>query len=89
MVGLWRNRRWAEYLTFIEVAVLVPVEIYELSRSVSGLKILALVINLAVAAYLLVAHRLFGVRGGAGARQARRERDSGWAAVERATPPTD
>ena len=87
MVGLWRGRRWAEYLTFVEVAVLVPFEIYELTRTVTALKILALVINLAVAAYLLFAHRLFGVRGGETAQRARRQRDSGWGAVERATPP--
>ena len=46
----------------------------------------ALVINLAVAAYLLYAKRLFGVRGGGRAERAEREADTGWTAIERATP---
>lgn len=84
--GLWRARRWAEYLTLVEVVVLVPVEIHELTVRVSPLKILTLVLNLAVVAYLLWAHRLFGVRGGGRAYRAEREADTGWPAIERATP---
>jgi uncharacterized membrane protein (DUF2068 family) len=64
VVGLWRARRWAEYLTFVETGALIPLEIYELATSVTPLKVVALVLNVAVVAYLLVAHRLFGVRGG-------------------------
>jgi uncharacterized membrane protein (DUF2068 family) len=85
--GLWRGRRWAEYLTFVETGVLVPVEVYELVKSLSYLKIITLVLNLAVLAYLLVVHRLFGIRGGAAAEEARRDRDVGWEPLERATPP--
>lgn len=78
--------REAEYLTFAETGLLVPFEIYELTKTVSYLKILTLVINLAVVVYLLLRHRLFGLRGGATAERSERERDSGWAALERATP---
>jgi uncharacterized membrane protein (DUF2068 family) len=85
-VGLWSSRRWAEYLTLVEVVVLVPVEIHELIVKLSPLKILTLVLNLAVVAYLLVAHRLFGVRGGERAYRAERERDTGWQALERSAP---
>ena len=63
-VGLWRARRWAEYLTLIETGLLVPFEIYELTSSVTALKVLTLIINLAIVLYLLIAHRLFGIRGG-------------------------
>jgi uncharacterized membrane protein (DUF2068 family) len=84
MVGLWLNKRWAEYLTFIATTVLVPYEVYELTLSVSVFKLVALVINLAVVIYLLFAKRLFGVRGGHRADEARRELTSGWAAIERA-----
>ena len=84
--GLWRARRWAEYLTLIEVAVLLPVEIHELTVRISVLKILTLVLNLAVVAYLLFAHRLFGIRGGGHADRAEKEADTGWPALERATP---
>lgn len=85
-VGLWRTRRWAEYLTFVAAAVLLPYGINELTRSVSWLKLLALVINLLIASYLVVAKRLFGARGGGTAERAEREHDAGWAAIERATP---
>jgi len=85
-VGLWRAKRWAEYLTLIEVTLLLPFEIYELSVKVSYFKIGALIVNLLVMAYLLWAHRLFGFRGGGRVDHLQREHDSGWAALERATP---
>jgi uncharacterized membrane protein (DUF2068 family) len=85
-VGLWLGRRWAEYLTFIATAVFVPYEIYELTKSISWLKLLTLVINLIIVIYLLAAKRLFGLRGGGKAERAERAEDNGWAAIERATP---
>ena len=85
-VGLWYARRWAEYLTFVVTASLLPLEVYELSHRVTVFKVLAFLINVAVVVYLLRAKRLFGVRGGAAADEAERERDVGWSALERATP---
>jgi len=85
-VGLWLGRRWAEYLTFLATVVFVPYEIDELTKSVSALKVLALVLNLAVAVYLLAAKRLFGLRGGGKAERAEYRADTGWAPIERATP---
>jgi uncharacterized membrane protein (DUF2068 family) len=85
-VGLWLTRRWAEYLTFVATVVFVPYEIYELTKGISWLKLLTLVINLAIVAYLLAAKRLFGLRGGGKAERAVREHDAGWGAIERATP---
>ena len=84
--GLWLARRRAEYLTFVATAIFVPYEIYELTKSVSALKVLALVINLAIVACLLIAKRLFGLRGGGKAERAEHEEDTGWAPIERATP---
>jgi uncharacterized membrane protein (DUF2068 family) len=88
-VGLWYQKRWAEYLTFIATTALLPLEIYELTQRLSPLKIVTLIINVAVVAYLLHAKRLFGLRGGAKAEQEERRRDSGWQALERATPGLD
>jgi len=85
-IGLWNARRWAEYLTLFEVTVLIPFEIYELALKISYLKILTLVLNIAVVAYLVWAHRLLGVRGGARAARAAHEHDTGWGPLERATP---
>jgi uncharacterized membrane protein (DUF2068 family) len=85
-VGLWFQKRWAEYLTFIATTLFLPLEVYELTKTVSPFKVFALVLNLAVVAYLLYAKRLFGIRGGAEADEALREQDVGWEALERATP---
>jgi hypothetical protein len=85
-IGLWFARRWAEYLTFVATSLLLIPEVYELTGRVTVTKVLALVINLAVVAYLLFAKRLFGIRGGARAVAAEYALDSGWAALERTTP---
>jgi len=85
-VGLWRRRRWAEYLTFVATTILLVPEVYELTGKVSVFKVLALVINLLVVIYLLFAKRLFGLRGGGRAEEAEIRRDTGWQALESATP---
>ena len=86
-IGLWYQRRWAEYLTFVATIVLLPFEIYELTQRISPFKIAALVVNLAIAVYLLLAKRLFGLRGGAEAERRKREADVGWEALARTAPP--
>jgi uncharacterized membrane protein (DUF2068 family) len=85
-VGLWLQKRWAEYLTFVATVVFIPYELYELARAVSPFKIIALLVNVAIALYLLFAKRLFGLRGGATAEREERERDVGWEALERTAP---
>ncbi len=85
-VGLWIGKRWAEYLTFVATIVFIPYEVDELTKGVSALKLVTFVINVTIAVYLVWAKRLFGVRGGRRAEDAERERDSGWEAIERATP---
>jgi uncharacterized membrane protein (DUF2068 family) len=85
-VGLWLQKRWAEYLTLVATAALLPLEIYELVRGVSAFKVIALVVNLAIVVYLLFAKRLFGLRGGAAADEALRERDLGWGSLDRTAP---
>jgi uncharacterized membrane protein (DUF2068 family) len=86
-IGLWLMKRWAEYLTFVATIALLPLECYELTKRISVFKIVALVINIAIAVYLLLAKRLFGLRGGAAAERKERERDIGWEALERTAPP--
>jgi uncharacterized membrane protein (DUF2068 family) len=85
-IGLWYQRRWAEYLTFLATTALLPLEVYELAHTLSPLKIVTFLLNVAVVVYLLLAKRLFGLRGGARAEARERERDAGWPAIERATP---
>lgn len=63
-VGLWRERRWAEYLTVIATAGLLPFEIHELIDRVTVVRVGALVVNVAILVWLITAKHLFGVRGG-------------------------
>ncbi|HEY8105124.1 MAG TPA: DUF2127 domain-containing protein [Gemmatimonadales bacterium] len=52
-IGLWLEKRWAEYLTVIATGSFVPFELYELARRPGLPRIAALVLNLAVVAYLI------------------------------------
>ncbi len=74
--GLWFAKRWAEYLTVVATAAFLPLEIYELTDKVSGFKIATLVLNVLAVLYILLAKRLFGLRGGAAAFEAERHGES-------------
>lgn len=52
-VGLWLQRRWAEYLTVVATSVFIPVEIYEIVRQVTLIRIGILVLNVAIVLYLV------------------------------------
>ena len=58
-VGLALQKRWAEYFTIVTTSSLLPIEIYELARRVSVGRGLALLVNLAVVAYLIFELRRF------------------------------
>lgn len=51
--GLWRRRRWGEWLTVVATSLLLIPEVWELTKSTTLLKVGALVVNLAIVAYLL------------------------------------
>jgi uncharacterized membrane protein (DUF2068 family) len=51
--GLWRRRRWGEWLTVIATSLLFVPEVWELTKSASLLKVGALIVNVAVVAYLI------------------------------------
>jgi uncharacterized membrane protein (DUF2068 family) len=63
-VGLWHEKRWAEYLTAVAIAGLLPFELMELAKRVTVFRVGALVINLAILVWLLYRKRLFGIAGG-------------------------
>ena len=52
-IGLALRKRWAEYFTIIVTSSLLPLEVYALARHASVGEVFALVINLAVVAYLV------------------------------------
>lgn len=51
--GLWRARRWAEWLAALSGGIYVPFELRELWFGASPIKLGALIANVAVVAYLL------------------------------------
>ena len=46
--GLWRKQVWAEWFAILSGALYLPVEIYELTLSISAVKISILLVNLIV-----------------------------------------
>ncbi|HYT47134.1 MAG TPA: DUF2127 domain-containing protein [Burkholderiales bacterium] len=50
--GLWFGRRWGEWIAAVSGGIYVPVELYELSRGVSWIKLGALLLNTAVVGYM-------------------------------------
>jgi uncharacterized membrane protein (DUF2068 family) len=59
-VGLLMLKRWAEYLTVFATGSFIPLEIYEIIKHQSPIKITILVLNVAIVIYLIV--RLRGER---------------------------
>lgn len=59
-IGLWLDRRWAEWFGILSGAMYIPVELFELSRGVSWPKVAVLLLNGVVIFYLLghvITHR--------------------------------
>jgi uncharacterized membrane protein (DUF2068 family) len=75
-VGLWLLKRWGEYFAMIATSVGIPYEIYDLTAKVTWLRVVAFIINVALVVYLVVSKRLFGVRGGKKAYEARLRSES-------------
>jgi len=61
--GLWLQKRWGEWATVVITGLLVPVEVYEIFRHPSVVKILVLVVNVAVVGYLIYRIRTDKVPG--------------------------
>ena len=74
-VGLWLEKRWAEYLTAVATAGFLPFEVHELIKQVTWVRITALVVNVAILAWLVWKKRLFGLRGGARALEEEEKED--------------
>ena len=50
--GLWLQKRWAEYLTAISTALLLPLEMYEMYERFTWVRIAIFVINIFIVWYL-------------------------------------
>jgi uncharacterized membrane protein (DUF2068 family) len=58
--GLWRGKRWAEYLTVVVTMSLIPIEVWEIWHQFTWLKVLALGVNVAIVVYLIAVLRRDG-----------------------------
>ena len=52
-VGLWYQKVWAEILVLLLVGSSIPLEIYELVKGVTLLKLVVFIVNVAIFLYLL------------------------------------
>jgi uncharacterized membrane protein (DUF2068 family) len=75
-IGLWLSKRWGEYFAVVATSVFLPYEVYDLTVKVTWLRLTAFVINLLLVVYLVWSRRLFGVRGGGKAYEARLRSES-------------
>jgi uncharacterized membrane protein (DUF2068 family) len=86
-IGLWSLKRWGEYVAVVGTTLFIPLEIYEIVEKPSWLKAAVLVINIAAVLYLLLAKRLFGIRGGGRAYEESLQ-EASLLEVEEASQPT-
>ena len=63
-VGLLFQKRWAEYFTAFVTGSFIPLEIYELIKKFSAIKVLFLILNVAIVIYLIMKLRHSGKRPG-------------------------
>lgn len=75
-IGLWLLKRWGEYFAVVATSLFLPLEAYELTEKVTVLRVGALLLNVAAVLYLLLAKRLFGLRGGGRAYESERHEES-------------
>ena len=52
-IGLWLRKPWAEWFTTIMTASLIPLEIYEVARHFTVVKVVVTVINVLIVWYLV------------------------------------
>jgi uncharacterized membrane protein (DUF2068 family) len=75
-VGLWLAKRWGEYFAMVATSIFLPYEVYELTLKITWLRVTAFSINLLLVIYLVWTRRLFGLRGGKAAYEARLRTES-------------
>jgi uncharacterized membrane protein (DUF2068 family) len=81
-IGLWLLKRWAEWFTVVITASLVPLEVYEIHRRTTIVRILVLIINIAVVGYLLHRIRTESRENGGGASAAEAIRSAPGSQIE-------
>ena len=52
-VGLLMRKRWAEYFTIVTTGLLIPVEVYEMTRRLTATRVIVGIVNVAIVWYLV------------------------------------
>lgn len=52
-IGLWRLKRWGEWVTVVITGSLVPLEVYEIYRHPTAVRVLLALVNIGVVVYLV------------------------------------
>ena len=52
-IGLLLRKRWAEYFTIVTTALLIPLEVFELARHFTMVKLAVVVVNALIVLYLV------------------------------------
>lgn len=52
-IGLLLRKHWAEYMAIILTASLIPIELYEIARHLTWIRIAILLVNVAIVVYLV------------------------------------
>lgn len=56
--GLWKGRRWAEWLAAVSGAIYIPIEIYEIAQHATWIKWVTFITNVVIVLYMVyVLHR--------------------------------
>jgi uncharacterized membrane protein (DUF2068 family) len=74
--GLWLIKRWGEYFAMVATSLGLPYEIYDMTSKLTATRAIFFAVNLALVLYLVITKRLFGVRGGKRAYEARLRSES-------------
>jgi uncharacterized membrane protein (DUF2068 family) len=61
-VGLWLEKKWAEWFGILTGGMYIPVELYEVTRGASWPKVTLLAVNIGVVSYLLFVMNRSGER---------------------------
>ena len=75
-IGLWQGSRWGEYFAMVATSIFLPYEVYDLTVKITWLRVAAFVVNVLLVIYLVWTKRLFGIRGGKRAYEARLRSES-------------
>ncbi len=61
-IGLYKRRRWAEYLTVVGTGIFIPIECYSVLYRPTPEKIVILSFNIFLVVYLIWNHKLFIIK---------------------------